>query len=346
MMPLKDFTQRVLVLILLIVLTLILFQLKNMLLLLFAAILFAIVMRAIIDFVKEKTGLRENVSFLLVLLFTILLIVGLLTLFGLQIKNQLSDLIQLIPKGIQQLSEKFQIELINWNEMLNAPNANEMGDIVKKISAYSLTTVGIVADLVLVLVGAIFLAADPATYRNGALLMVPPSARENLENTMLAIGQALKKWFGGQLIEMIAVFLMSLLAYWLLELPSFLGLAIIAGIANFIPMIGPIIGGVIAAMVAATLGVPTLLWTLAAVLLIQQIENHLLMPFVQRYAVNIPPALVIFAILGFSSLFGIAGAILGVPLAVALTVVVQSLWVNETLGEDVALAGSEEQPTP
>ncbi|MBL8260318.1 MAG: AI-2E family transporter [Candidatus Competibacteraceae bacterium] len=341
-MNLKEFAQRVLVLILLVALALMVFQIKNILLLLFASILMAVLIRAVVDFIRARTRLGEGLSFALALLFTIGLIAGFSVLFGLQIGKQLQDLIEILPKGMEQISERFEIDL-TWNEIRNAVGASEASDILKKVSTYGLTTFNMLTDLMLVLVAAIFLAADPAAYRDGALLVVPPRARKNLGETMDAVGQALTKWFGGQLLEMGAVFLMSAVAYWLLGLPSALALAVIAGVTNFIPMLGPIIGGLAAVMVAATLGASTLLWTGVAVLVIQQIESHLLMPFIQRYAVSIPPALVIFSILGFSALFGVAGVILGVPLAVALTVVVQNLWVNETLGEDVPLAGSDEE---
>ena len=340
-MTLKEFTQRVLVLILLSALALMLFEIKNILLLLFASILMAVLIRATVEFIKGKAKLGEGVSFALALLLLVGLIAGFFAMFGFQISKQLQDLIEILPKGMEQLSERFDIDL-TWNEIRNAVGASEASDILKKVSVYGLTTFNIITDLMLMFVAAIFLAADPTAYRDGALLVVSPRARKHLGETMNAVGQALKKWFGGQLLEMGAVFLMSAAAYWLLGLPSALALAAIAGVTNFIPMLGPIIGGLAAVMVAATLGAPTLLWTALAVLIIQQIESHLLMPFVQRYAVSIPPALVIFSILGFSALFGVAGVILGVPLAVALTVVVQNLWVNETLGEDVPLAGSSQ----
>lgn len=268
--------------------------------------------------------------------------IGFLWLFGLQISKQLQDLIQILPKGFEQISQKFQIDL-SWTDLRNIVGANETTDLVKKISAYGLTTFNIITDLILVLAAAIFLAANPKLYRDGVLLMAPPSARKYLNTTMLAVGQALRRWFGGQLVAMVTVFLMSALAYWVLELPSALALAIIAGVTNFIPMLGPLIGGLAAVMVAATLGVPTLLGTAVAVLIIQQIESHVLTPFIQNYAVNMPPALVIFSILIFGVLFGVAGVILAVPLAVALTVIVQNLWVNETLGEGIPLAGSSEE---
>lgn len=340
-MNLKHFSLRVLVVIALVCLTLVFFELRNVLLLLFAAILLAVLIRSAADLLQEKTSLGPKLSFALTLLLIIGLTVGFLALFGLQFSKQLQALLDILPKGLEQIGQRFQIDL-TWTGLRDTLNANTTTNLVKQISSYGLATFNIITDVALVFVAAIFLAADPQLYRDGALLIVPPGARDHLRATMNAVGQALRKWFGGQLLEMAAVFLMSALAYWLLGLPSALALALIAGVTNFIPLLGPLIGGFAAVMVAATLGVPTLVWTAVAVLVIQQIENHALMPFIQNHAVNIPPALIIFSILGFGVLLGVGGVILGVPLAVALTVVVQNLWVNETLGEDVPLAGSEE----
>ena len=114
-----------------------------------------------------------------------------------------------------------------------------------------------------------------------------------------ATAVAVRLWFGGQLISMIAVGTIAGLAFWMIGLPSPLALGIIAGITNFIPFIGPILGSAPALIFASSISGEAVLWTAAAVLAIQQLEGNIILPVVQRHAVSMPPALALLAILAF-----------------------------------------------
>ncbi len=112
-----------------------------------------------------------------------------------------------------------------------------------------------------------------------------------------------------------------------------LGLALIAGLLDFIPFIGPIIAAVPAVLLAFTLGPAAALWTAGLYLLVQQIQGNLLQPLVQKHAVDIAPALLLFSVGAAGLLFGILGVILAAPLTVVCYVLVRHLYVQAVLGK-------------
>ena len=99
------------------------------------------------------------------------------------------------------------------------------------------------------------------------------------------------------------------------------------------PIVGPIAAAVPALLIALTLGTDTTLWTLGLYLLIQQIEGNVIMPIVARRAVDLPPALALFALVALAVLFGPLGILFGTPLAILLFVLVRKLYIERTLDE-------------
>lgn len=105
-------------------------------------------------------------------------------------------------------------------------------------------------------------------------------------------------------------------------------------------MLGPFLAGAIAVLTAVPVGLETILWTLAAAIAIQEIESLVLVPRVQQWTVQVPAVVVIFSLAVFGTLFGVIGVLLAVPLALTVLVAVQELWLKDTLGEQVEVAGA------
>jgi predicted PurR-regulated permease PerM len=196
-----------------------------------------------------------------------------------------------------------------------------------------------VAQSLLVLVAALYLASDPALYRRGAAKLFPKQLQDRILDTMSAVASALRLWFLGQLISMLLVGALSAAAFAWIGLPMPIGLGAIAGITNFIPIVGPFLGSVPAVLFAFTLDVTVVGWTIAAIVVIQQIDGYVATPLIQRQIVALPPALLLFALVALGVLFGGPGIVLAAPLTVATMVVVQKLWVREVIGERVKVAG-------
>jgi predicted PurR-regulated permease PerM len=140
---------------------------------------------------------------------------------------------------------------------------------------------------------------------------------------------------------MLMVGVMTALGLWLIGLNSALALGFIAGLADFVPIVGPITAAIPGLLVASGQGFDMVLWTLAVYVIVQQIESNIIVPIVVGNAVKIPPALGLFAVIALGVLFGPLGVLFAYPLAVVADVAVRRLYIRETLGEKVEISGEE-----
>ncbi len=127
-------------------------------------------------------------------------------------------------------------------------------------------------------------------------------------------------YLAGQGILCLVIGILALVAYWLIGLPNTLVLALIAGILEAVPMVGPILGAVPAALVALTLGFYKLIWVIIATVIIQQLENSLLVPRVMSKAVGVNPFVSLLALFAVGSLLGFGGALMAIPMAAILQI--------------------------
>jgi predicted PurR-regulated permease PerM len=147
------------------------------------------------------------------------------------------------------------------------------------------------------------------------LLLVPRGQRESTGELISAMETKVSFYVAGQGILCLAIGLMALVAYLLIGLPNVLVLALVAGILEAVPMIGPVLGAVPAAVIAFSIAPSKLVWVVVATLVIQQLENNILVPRVMRRSVGVNPFVSLLAIFAFSSFFGIAGALMAIPIA-------------------------------
>jgi predicted PurR-regulated permease PerM len=146
-----------------------------------------------------------------------------------------------------------------------------------------------------------------------------------------AAGGALSRWLLGQLVTMVAVGVAVALGLSLIGTSLALALGLISGLLEFVPFFGPFASGGLAVLVAFAQGPEQALWTLGLFLLIQQLEGNLLVPLVQRWAVQLPPALGVGSVIVFASLFGLLGVVFGTPLIIVTMILVKKLYVEDAL---------------
>ena len=120
-------------------------------------------------------------------------------------------------------------------------------------------------------------------------------------------------------------------AAWWIMLVSALAVGLIAGLLAFIPFFGAIAGGLLAVLLAFMDGPSAALHVVLLCVAIQQVEGHVLMPLVQKWAVELPPVLGIAAAVVFGALFGIIGVLFATPMMVVFVTLVRKLYVEEFL---------------
>jgi predicted PurR-regulated permease PerM len=148
-------------------------------------------------------------------------------------------------------------------------------------------------------------------------------------------------YIGGQSILMLVVGSMALLAYGLIGLPYILVLAFVAGVMEAVPLIGPLMGAIPALLVALSIGPDKAIWVIVATLVIQQLENSILVPRIMSRAVGVNPFVTLLALLAFSSLLGIAGALMAIPLAAIIQLLLDRFVFHPDVAEPEVSAGRD-----
>lgn len=185
----------------------------------------------------------------------------------------------------------------------------------------------VAAALLIVALG-IYVAADPLSYRRGLLQLVPPAHRARAEQVAEAVRDRMSRWLLGQAVSMLAVAGLTLAGLLLIGMPLAVPLAVIAGAFEFVPYIGPFASGLLIAAVALSDNETQALKAVLVCVAVQQSEAYLVQPLVQRWAVRMPPALALLAVVVFGLLFGVAGLLLAVPLMVLTMALVEQLYVK------------------
>ncbi len=316
----------------------ILWQIRQILLLVFAAVVFAVVLNRVVRWL-QKRGIQRGIAIAITVISLLIILVGLFAVIGPSFAQQLEQLITLVPTLLERLRNWFN-SLQPWipEQVLNLRNLGELvprlQPMVTKLlgNAYGWFSdlLGILLNVFLVFVLTIMLLANPAPYRRAFILLFPAFYRRRVYDILSECEATLAGWMTATLIQMAVIAVVSFIGLLILGVPLALANALLAGLLEFIPNVGPILS-VIPPMVVAILADP---WKPVAVLilylLIQQFEAYLLVPFVMRQQVSLLPVATLLSVVVFGSFFGFLGVFLSVPL-----VIVSKIWLNEVLIKDI-----------
>jgi predicted PurR-regulated permease PerM len=200
---------------------------------------------------------------------------------------------------------------------------------------------GLVA-LVIVIFTGLYLAAHPQPYIRGILRMFPLARRQRIGEVLYACGYTLRWWLFGQLLAMAVVGLLMGVGLAIIGVPLAFALGVVAGLFEFIPTIGPMLGLLPALLLALTDSGTMALWVLALYTVVQTFEAYLLTPLVQQRVVHLPPVVTISAQVFFAWTVGPVGLLIAVPLVAVLMVVVQMLYVEDFLGDDMEVDAADQ----
>ena len=311
-----------------VVVLLLAWQLVDLLLLIFASALVAIFFRALADLIAKPTNLSAGWSLAIAVLVAAAVVVLTTTLFGTTIRQNVDTLMEQLPTAWRAVRDRIGHTAWLSGALDRAGEALLSSNVVSRIGGALGAVASAVTNLFLVLFAGLYIAAQPNLYRAGFLRLVPPSDRNRIDATLIRCGAALRTWLLGQAIAMVTVGTLTWTGLTLLDVPSALALGLFAGLAEFVPILGPIAAAVPALIIALSQDARLALWVLALFLVIQQFEGNLLQPIIQRKMLALPPAVTMFAVIAFAILFGAIGALLAAPLAVVTLIVVEDLYVS------------------
>lgn len=308
----------------------------DVLLIIFAAILLALLIRAPADWLAERTPLGPKQAVVVVVL-------GGLLLLGLggwwlapAVVEQTGSLSTTIPESLAALQQRLAESSAGAWLLLQLETPEELVDqqgMLRNVTGLFSTSIGVLTGLIVWLFLALYMALEPRLYRSGLLTLVVPSRRPRIGAVLDKVGHTLRWWLVSKLVAMAAISLLTTLGLWALGIPLALALGIIAGLLSFIPNLGPTLALVPAVLIALTEGPPAVAKVVALYLAVQAIESYGLTPYIERKTVALPPALTMAGQVALAVLVGSLGIFLAAPLLAAGIVVVRMLYVEDLLGD-------------
>lgn len=194
----------------------------------------------------------------------------------------------------------------------------QMLDSAGQVLGYVASTAQILFVLTAVLLLAFHWTLDGPRIIRAWLSLLPADQHERIHELIAAMETKVGAYIAGQATLCLSIGVLALIAYWLIGLPNVLALAFIAGVMEAVPLLGPLLGAFPAALVALSIAPTKLVWVIVATFVIQVMENDILVPRVMRKAVGVNPFVSLLAIFAFGSLFGLAGALMAIPMAAIL----------------------------
>lgn len=344
----------------------ILWQIRQLMLILFTAIVLSTAVNSLVRSFSERANIPRKRSIRLVLGLIVVVTVLFITLVVPPFISQFQQLIRLVPLGlekawlslprwlnwlIQQIPDRF-VEVrntlgllrdqlrpgsgvdMNFSQLDFPALSQRASPIVTKFieNFFSVFNNAITATLqfILILILSLLLLFNPHAYRSAALLLLPSFYRRRGDEILTACEESLCNWFGGIFISSVFVGTSSGLILALLGVKFAFAHALLAGVLNFIPNIGPAISVVFPLSIAIQNPSWNILWIVVAYFVIQNAETYYVTPTIMAHQVSLLPALTLMAQIFFATVFGVIGLILALPLAV-----VSKVWIEELLIHDI-----------
>jgi predicted PurR-regulated permease PerM len=317
-----------------------LYQVRDTLLLIYVAGLIAVGLSPLVDYL-EKQRLTSRVRLprwaaILSVYVVLFIIIGLfIMLMAPPLASQARDLFNAAPDLVSRAQQWLIQQGVLGREITigeavrqGAPAAGT--DAVGTVLAAIWGFVGGVFGVVTILIVAFYLLVDADGIVGMMVRLFPRQERGRARDAFRRAGEKVSAWMAGQLLLGAIIGTTAAIGLWILNVPFFYVLALIAGIGELIPIVGPVLAAIPAVVVAFSVSPATALGVAVFYFLQQQVENHVLVPKIMSRQVGISPVLVIMALLIGGSLLGLVGAILAVPTAAILQVLLQELLVEAT----------------
>jgi predicted PurR-regulated permease PerM len=307
------------------------------LLLVFACVLFAILLYELSAILSRRFHLNRRLS-LAIVVGLLLLIIGLGGwAMAPQITEQANQLAKTIPASMQRLQQMVEQHPLLKRIAHELPQPKQLmqylGQMVPNAGLFFGGILGAIGNVAIILFVGIYFAVSPGAYRRGFLKLVPPAKRGRADEVVHEIGGTLARWLLGTSCSMLIAGIATSVGLSLLGVPLGLILGIIAGLLDFIPYLGPIMAGVPAVLIALSVDPQLALYTIMLFAGIQLVQGYIVQPLIDSWAVEIAPALIIVMQLIFGTIFGFAGIALATPMTATLMVLVKMLYVEDILGD-------------
>jgi predicted PurR-regulated permease PerM len=322
--------------------------LRSVVLLIYVSIIFAVIFAPAVEAIQRvhiRSWHPSRGAAILILLAIVLAAISLFLVLAVPpIVSDAQGLRTDLPHTLQQLQDKLR-HLPLGDRIASRLQPGALGNYLTEIFANTLKVFkslagGITALLTLVLMTAYFILDGRKSF-GWFVCLFPVHQRGRLRDTLNSARQRMQRWLGGQVTLMLILGCSSAVVFGILGIRYFYALAVFAGIANFVPILGPIATVIVASAVAALDSWTKVLGVIIFYLVYQQVENSYLTPRIMKSSVGLPAVAVVVALAVGGELAGILGAIVAVPTAALIATVI-----NEYVSKRVEPGLSEDRPIP
>lgn len=320
----------------------IIWQIRQLLLLLLTAIVLAIGLNILVQQL-EKWRIKRGYAVLISMILLLGLLFSFLWLIVPSLAIQIEQLIKLVPQGIDKLiielnniKDKFSPELTDSLPNLNQL-ATQLQPIINDLLGRGLSFVsgflgGLLSSLLLLAL-TLMLLADPLPYRLGFIRLFPNFYRTRIEQILNLCENNLQEWLTDVFLKMFCVSLLTFCGLFFLGIPLVFAQAILAGLLSFIPYIGPIIA-LISPIAIAILDEPWKPWLVIILyILIDQLSEKLIISKLRKNRISLIPATVVLGEIFFAIFLGFLGLFLALPLTIISQILIKEILIKDILDQ-------------
>ena len=332
----------------------ILWSLKDILIQLFAGLILAMAICTIVNKIRAKFPLPRNLALIISLLTGITILVILLTIVIPPFTNEFQELItqlptaafklwEIISESIEGISRMFYgqmpQEILN-NKLLfgefspipdGAALANGVADGIKKIFSFAGNLGSFLLQFLFIFSVGLMVSIQPEAYRDVAIKLIPSFYRKRSREILSKCGDAIGDWMVGVIISSIFVSILAGIGLSILGVKLVIANALLAGLLNIIPNVGPVISTIFPISVALLDAPWKALAVLGMYIFIQNLESYVITPSIMHHQLKLLPGLTLTAQFIFTVVFGPIGLLLALPLAVVLQVLTKEIIITDLL---------------
>lgn len=336
----RGFIRRVAIVVMALALIAFLYRIGDILLLAFGASLVGILLATAADWLAAHLRLPRAAALAVAVIAMLAVLTLMGWLFGAETGRQAAQLWQTLPQ--------------DWAKLRTALEANPIGKLLADSFhqgsqgsrfAHLLLSAGwggleIVANFLILLIGGIFFAAQPAVYRRGILIMTPPPYRAVAADVADDVVRSLRLWLLTQIVSMTMMGVMIGIGLWWSGVQAPAALGLLGGLSEFTPYVGPTLA-MVPAILMALAGKGSIWGVIVTYVVVRIVQVHIITPLISQSMVSVPAGLYLFLILGMGVAFGVFGIFFAGALSVAVYTLTIRLYAREALDEAVSLPGEE-----
>lgn len=297
---------------------------RDIILLLILALIFASAMEPLVDYLHERKFPRG-----LSVLMVYIVVLGLGSLVVYLMIPPVVEQFKILRQNLPQYSQVFQLQIGNFSLQEYLQQAFSGSGTGNSVVENTFGVFNGALDIIAVLVISFYLVAEEKGMKNFIAALFPAGRQEVVLQVIRKIQKKMGWWVIGQIIISFGIFIFTYFGLLILHVRFALALALVAGLFEIVPYIGPFLSAIPAIFIAFVQNPnnPALvLWVIVLYILVHEVEGYVLVPKIMEKTVGTSPLLTLLALLIGYQLAGVVGLVISVPLATALTVVTKEFW--------------------